>query len=315
MNIFFGLGGLGGHTVVEMVQQLGGANRYFVIDSDLSDLQCIENKSTFVKCFNICQSFPKIIDEVINYVNNSDEEYKWYPDLDIIKHRIIDSSSQIDRINGRLFFETAVQTGTINNFFDKLNITDEKINIHIVSSLMGGTGSGLILPLLFWLQKAYLLDSSNKCEVYGHFFLPESVCSFVSTRTQMEYLKINACACLLEMEAFTDKYYLRNTNNNLFFEKFEKSNSEQRLLFNNISFLNYADCKNASGIYEYAANKTQENLHQYSNFDSQKAILREMRRPYIELYNDYMRKMDKCKNYFVSPHLDKNWHTILRTYL
>lgn len=137
--------------------------------------------------------------------------YDWMPEsAALLKESMKDGASQM-RTKSRLAFMDTVTDRSIRQLeqhieklFDKRDGT--QIRVMVVSSLAGGTGSGMFIQTALWLRKYF---ARRKCDVTlrGIFVLPDV---FISTledirtdNTEIQSLYANAYGAIRELNAIT----------------------------------------------------------------------------------------------------------------
>lgn len=114
----------------------------------------------------------------------------------------------------RLAFETVIRAGRIEPLHEAIQSlykvetdkVDQALRVVIVSSLAGGTGSGLILPVAMYVRNylaTHFRQSANITR--GFFVLPEVFYEVIFGQTERNNLKANAYATLRELDAFLMK--------------------------------------------------------------------------------------------------------------
>lgn len=135
----------------------------------------------------------------------------WMPESPaLLKENMKDGASQM-RPKSRLAFLDIVRDGTIqelqaliNKLFDDRD--DSKIRVMIVSSLAGGTGSGMFIQTALWLRKYF---NSRKCAITlrGIFVLPDVFINTIEDirrdPTETQSLYANAYGAIRELNAIT----------------------------------------------------------------------------------------------------------------
>ena len=168
-NIMIGLGGLGGKIVYQLCEQLPKENTYpFYIDTDVSDLSI----------------YP--IEQRIHLADSS-----------------CLGSGQI-RENGYHHFMKASQDHKFQSFYAQINHiicnTKNKVRIYIITSLVGGSGSGFFLSFAQELKNYLFKYTSLPCHLYGEFVLPTYFHKMIShSLNQRIRIEANAYASLKDM--------------------------------------------------------------------------------------------------------------------
>lgn len=123
---------------------------------------------------------------------------------------LTEGAGQIRAVS-KLAFDMCVREGRLGGLHDainnlqKLNSDDmeQSIRVLIVSTLVGGTGSGILLPVAMYLRN-YLENTCNKKPIIRAFcMLPEIFFNDKSkTEVEKSNLRTNAYATLRELDAF-----------------------------------------------------------------------------------------------------------------
>lgn len=88
-----------------------------------------------------------------------------------------------------------------NAHFEPLG-NDDDLEIHIVTSLAGGTGSGMFMDVGMLVRE--ILDSQgDKADIHGYFVMP-SVFSYLASTEDMKRTKPNAMGALKELDFFME---------------------------------------------------------------------------------------------------------------
>ncbi len=227
-TLIVGIGGTGSKTInqlvettrdQEFVQQLqkNGLFRYIALDTDSGEQSQLEIEDN-------CKI---LISENVNIANYSrlrrqtDEEkgtntFSWMPPESEVgpgfyNFNIEGGAGQL-RLYSRLAFEVNIDViirrleQAINELFnankESLASKNKKMNIYLVCSIAGGTGSGCFLQTAALIK--YLCKKRNiDCYINGVFFTPD-VYKKGSHIPQQQHpnLDANAYACIKEIEAF-----------------------------------------------------------------------------------------------------------------
>ena len=184
-TILIGLGGTGSRVVNNVVKEIGANKKTTeneeiccaVLDTNVNDNELIENSNTGIKVLptSKAQKIRGYFDEY-KYLNMEE----WCPQSPaFLEQSMIDGASEL-RIKSRIAFMDCIESGALNELETMINEvlkvhSDSKIRIMIVSSLSGGTGSGMFIQVALWLRK---ILNINQIEIRGIFMLPDV---FVST--------------------------------------------------------------------------------------------------------------------------------------
>ena len=135
----------------------------------------------------------------------------WMPESpSLLKESMKDGASQM-RTKSRLAFMDILEDRTIktlenyiNKLFDKRD--GAKIRVMLVSSLAGGTGSGMFIQTALWLRQFF---KKHKCDVTirGIFVLPDvfinTISDMADDNTEIQSLYANAYGAIRELNAIT----------------------------------------------------------------------------------------------------------------
>lgn len=138
--------------------------------------------------------------------------HTWMPESPaLLQESMKDGASQMRTKSRLAFMDTVADRGTIsklealiNKLFD--NRDGAKIRVMIVSSLAGGTGSGMFIQTALWLRKYF---EKRRCDVTlrGIFVLPDvfikTVKDIQDDDTEIESLYANAYGAVRELNAIT----------------------------------------------------------------------------------------------------------------
>ena len=212
--LLLGLGGTGSRVVNRVVKDLKKKNISFndgqicctVLDTDTNDMDKIVNTGTGVPVVPTSKD-RKIKDYLDMYKDKGVRN--WMPESPaLLKDRMIDGASQM-RVKSRLALMDIIEDRTIrqleeyiDRMFDQRD--ESKIRVMLVSSLAGGTGSGMFIQAALWLRKYF---ETKRCAVTirGIFLLPDI---FVKTNkevdndtTETQSMYANAYAAVRELNA------------------------------------------------------------------------------------------------------------------
>ena len=213
-SLLIGLGGTGSRVVNNVTKLLKQNGQTFnngeiccaVLDTNINDAGEIRNSGTEVPVFETSKP-QRIRDYLEQYHHLHIEE--WCPQSPaFLNQSMIDGASEC-RVKSRVAFMDCLETGVTDQLELMINQvlrnnTGSKIRIMIVSSLSGGTGSGMFIQVALWLRKFL---SQSQITIRGIFLLPDV---FVSTiediRTNAETKTrhyCNAYAAIRELNAIT----------------------------------------------------------------------------------------------------------------
>lgn len=215
-TLLLGLGGTGSRIVNYVAADLkkkkisinDGQICCAVLDTNENDRKKIEDTGVGVPIIPTSKS--RTIEEYLNMYANKGVR-AWMPESPaLLKESMKDGASQM-RTKSRLAFMDIIEDRTIhkleveiNKLFDKRE--EAKIRVMIVSSLAGGTGSGMFIQTALWLRKYF---SKRKCiiSLRGIFLLPDVFINTIedirTDNTEIQSLYANAYGAIRELNAIT----------------------------------------------------------------------------------------------------------------
>ena len=210
-TLIVGLGGKGSEIAVRVSKMLTDEQRrqigFAVFDTDVNEQKKIRDRYPFIK--TIQTSTKLTVGEYLDIDTHSRDT--WFPVNALLNSKTLTEGAGQVRAISRLAFETAVRAGKLEPLHEAIedlyklegNEYDQALRVIIVSSLAGGTGSGLILPVSLYI-KNYLAtrfrQSANITK--GFFLLPEVFYEVIKGQAERNNLKSNAYATLRELDAF-----------------------------------------------------------------------------------------------------------------
>lgn len=213
-TIIIGLGGIGSDICCRVSKQVKNEEqrrriRFVCIDTDINDLN--QRKAEDPRIITIQTSAPYMVS---NYLEtNTNAKDKWFPVHNILMGKTPTEGAGQVRAISRLAFEEAVRQGrmgALEKAIEELYFLDgaaapQAVRVIIVSTLAGGTGSGIVLPLALYVR--HFLETrfrKSASVVRGFFLLPEIMFGNKSPE-ECGSLCCNAYASLRELDAFMRK--------------------------------------------------------------------------------------------------------------
>lgn len=212
-TLLVGLGGTGSKIVAKVSSMISEEQRRYIscviFDTDVNDLPLIKEKNPEI---HVVQTSARMT--VGEYLE--EDHYardNWFPLNPRLNRKVLSEGAGQVRSVSRLGFESAVRIGKMEPLHEAIQDlfkvddkkTEQSLRVMIVSSLAGGTGSGLIVPVGMYIQhyvKTKFQLSGNIQR--GFFILPEIFYGAVPA-DQRDNLKSNAYASLRELDAFMMK--------------------------------------------------------------------------------------------------------------
>lgn len=183
-TVLIGLGGTGSRVVNNVAKELNKRNIEIndgivtcaVLDTNQSDNDLITASGTQIPVIPTCDE--RFIDQYLALYANKNP-FKWCPySRSFGQESMIDGASEI-RSKSRIAFMDTMATSkifelqnAIEKVFHNKPGTPEKIRVMLVSSLAGGTGSGMFIQVALWLRK-FFEERNCLATIRGIFLLPD----------------------------------------------------------------------------------------------------------------------------------------------
>lgn len=211
-TLIIGLGGTGGRIINCVTQDLkkrnievnNGQICCLAIDTNENDIRRLMNYGVTTFNFNNDETVGDCLIRNVEY-----DVRNWMPTSEhLLKTSMLAGCAQ-NRYMARLSFYDAIKNGTIRNLereLEKLLVDcdESRINVMIVSSLAGGTGSSLVIQVAMWVR-SYFEKWKRFVTVRGIFLLPDvfvrTINQIGNDRNECEILRANAYAAIRELNA------------------------------------------------------------------------------------------------------------------
>ncbi len=209
-TILVGLGGIGSSIVNKIYGEIPSDSRDNVaihaFDTDVNTIQKMEHLVG-----SITQTSTK--KSVGEYLHQNEDLLTWFPDNPHVRKKNMTQGAGQIRAVSRLAFRAAMAEGKMNSLWEGIDdifpVNSDKmihgVRVIIISSMAGGTGSGIFLQVAMYLRE--MLEKKfghSSVLIRGAFLLPDI---FVRTNTidgrQWENVRANGYACLKELNAIT----------------------------------------------------------------------------------------------------------------
>ena len=212
--IVLGLGGVGSDVVTRLERKvsnkdLKGRVLFAVIDTDVNTMDKILREE-----FEGCRIQISKNMTVKEYLAAHPEYEEWFFTTEGLNIKSMTEGAGQVRAISRLAFDMAVRNGMLNQLEEKMNkvfqlseqISYQTPRVLIVSSLAGGTGSGIVLPLALYMRR-YFEEEHHITSVIikGMFIMPDVFRTVVSSDFEQISIEANAYAAIKELEAFIKK--------------------------------------------------------------------------------------------------------------
>lgn len=213
-TLIVGLGGIGSKIALRVADMVTEEQRqrigFAVFDTDVNELAGIKEKNPFIHAI---QTSTKLsVGEYLNIDTHARDT--WFPVNAILNSKTLTEGAGQVRAISRLAFETAVRSGKMEELHraieDLYRLEGEEyqqaLRVIIVSTLAGGTGSGLILPVSLYIKNYLATRFRQSANISrGFFILPEVLYHVITGEAERNNLKSNAYATLREIDAFLMK--------------------------------------------------------------------------------------------------------------
>lgn len=213
-TLLIGLGGTGSKIVCRVSKMVTEEQRrhigFAVFDTDINELREIREENPFIR--TIQTSTKLTVGEYLNIDTHAKDT--WFPVNGILNSKSLTEGAGQVRAISRLALDTAIRAGNmepLHNAVEDLyklegDSGEQALRVVIVSSLAGGTGSGLILPVALYLKNYLATKFQASANITrGFFILPEVFYEVIRGQTERNNLRCNAYAALRELDAFLMK--------------------------------------------------------------------------------------------------------------
>lgn len=212
-SVVIGLGGIGSDIcakVSEMIpEHLPDKEmvKFVAVDTDINSLSDLKRKG--FRGITIQISDNTTVGLCVE--NQRPEIDAWFPDNPVFTKKPMTEGAGQMRAISRLALHAAVKEGKLGPLYKVIedlrlvskNPSEQPIRVYIISSLSGGTGSGIFLPLAMYLErymKKLFGDFDSICK--GFFILPSAMKELTDTFLEKRSLDANSYAAVKELSAF-----------------------------------------------------------------------------------------------------------------
>ncbi len=213
-TLLVGLGGTGSKIVCRVSKMVTEEQRqrigFAVFDTDINELREIREANPFIK--TVQTSTKLSVGEYLNIDTHARDT--WFPVNAILNSKTLTEGAGQVRAISRLALDTAIRAGNMEPLHTAIEDlykleeeqSDQALRVIIVSSLAGGTGSGLILPVALYIKNFLATRFQQSANITrGFFILPEVFYEVIRGQAERNNLKCNAYATLRELDAFLMK--------------------------------------------------------------------------------------------------------------
>ena len=210
-TLIVGAGGVGSELVERVLGRTSPAQREniraVVFDTDANAIRALKRRGFPGKI--IQTSADMTVGEYLHIDQYAQET--WFPVHPLLEPKPMTEGAAQVRAISRLALEATIRSGGIQPLHDAIDElhrltgrdTKQVMRVIIVSSLAGGTGSGILLMLGMYIRH-YLLAHCHQSSaiIRGFFLLPEVFYPAIEDESQRDNLRCNAYATLRELDAF-----------------------------------------------------------------------------------------------------------------
>lgn len=306
-KIYLGLGGIGGQIIEQLADVIDDSNTEFINIDVERELKKQNNKTRFID-FRTPAS-------VIDILNVCPEMRKWMPRSPLLK----DCVACNDRILGRLYFERYLKQYNILETLGFENIEGD-IEVNIVSTAFGNTGSGILLHLLLLMHK-FFIETNMNYDINLFIILPEFIETLIPSKIEKKINMVKTYAFLREIYAL-NKIFAGEDNLERIeldgFIDYKIIQQSKKKLYKHICFScggknsnNYIEKNNylVDAICKY------NSFGDFSMFDINETtssnLILDASKNYRTEYDEYVSSVKQESNLHITPHIDKQWHEIL----
>jgi len=216
-TLILGLGGTGSDIIQKVHKKIQETSRgqsdrieFVAFDTDVNDLAEVKRHSPEI--FTVQTSTRSTVGEYLNINTNARD--KWFPVNEMLNRKTLTEGAAQVRAISRLAFDTTLKGGSLEPLHQAIDHLfrmdkdqeDQALRVIITSSLAGGTGSGLILPIAMYLSN-YLRTKYPKAKAItrGFFIQPDIFYTVIKATEEQRNLQVNAYAAIRELDAFLMK--------------------------------------------------------------------------------------------------------------
>lgn len=213
-TLLVGLGGTGSKIVAKVSEMISEEQRRniscVIFDTDANDIPMIKDHHQEIRV--VQTSARMTVGEYLEADHHARDS--WFPVNPPLNRKVLSEGAGQVRSISRLGFESAVRAGgmkpledAISDLFkvDSNKRADQALRVTIVSSLAGGTGSGLIVPVAMYIRQYIESNYQGGSNITRGFFILPEVFYGAIPAAQRDNLKSNAYASLRELDAFLMK--------------------------------------------------------------------------------------------------------------
>jgi hypothetical protein len=211
-TLIVGLGGIGSQITAKLSDmvtddKLRERINFVVFDTDANELDKIKRNNPHIR--TVQTSTNMTVGDYL-HLDEYTRDHSFPINPNLYRKTLSEGAGQVRAIS-YLAFVTAMKRGQLAQLDDAIydlyklesGVTKQVLRIIIVSSMAGGTGSGLILPVSMYIRQFLKTKMQIPGNITrGFFILPEILYTNVPSETMRNAFKANAYAVLRELNAF-----------------------------------------------------------------------------------------------------------------
>lgn len=210
-TIIIGLGGRGSDICCKVSRLVQNEEqrkriRFVCIDTDVNDLT--QRKKEDSRIITIQTSAPYMVSNYLE--SNTRARDYWFPNHNILMGKTPTEGAGQVRAISRLAFEEAIREGrlgALEKAIEELFFLDgasspQAVRVMIVSTLAGGTGSGIVLPVALYTRHFLETRFRKSASIIRGFFLLPEIMFGNKSYEERNSLCCNAYASIRELDAF-----------------------------------------------------------------------------------------------------------------
>ncbi len=212
-TVIIGLGGIGAEICARIEKKMplnapdNGSVQFVIMDTDVNTIR--ELRRGGYRGIDIQLSDNKTVGKCRESLPGKGEA--WYPVSDIFDRKSMTEGAGQQRAISRLALEYSVREHKLEPLFDavrklnelSLDASRQQTRFYIISSLAGGTGSGILLPVAMYLTRFIVRTfGDDLCVCKGFFILSDALDGVCLSSLEKRSLASNAYAALKELDAF-----------------------------------------------------------------------------------------------------------------
>ena len=213
-TLIVGLGGVGSRIIAQVealaTEEQRKSLSFVSFDTDVNDLRALKQRGYGGR---FVQTSSKLtVGEYLELDKQSRDS--WFPVNNILCRKAVSEGAGQVRAISRLAFMSSIREGRMTELHEAIDClyklsgetTVQALRVIIVSTLAGGTGSGLLLPVALYLRDYLMTNYQLSASIVrGFFILPEVLYKVIPTESERNNLRCNAYATLRELDAFLMK--------------------------------------------------------------------------------------------------------------